>query len=155
MTVVKGKAYWASVQQPNTTFEPEWAIDILVDDNNRAAFEADGVPIKNKDDERGDFVHIRQRVARRDGTQNDAPAVVDAQKQPFTGLIGNGSVVNVMYTPFAWEMNGKSGVSPLLKKVQVVDLVEYKAGEDFDVEDGFTAAQAPSANEELNDEVPF
>lgn len=155
MTVVKGKAYWASVQQPNTTFEPEWAIDILVDDNNRAAFEADGVPIKNKDDERGDFVHIRQRVARRDGTQNEAPSVVDAQKQPFTGLIGNGSVVNVMYTPFAWEMNGKSGVSPLLKKVQVVDLVEYKAGEDFDVEDGFTAAQAPSANEELNDEVPF
>ena len=155
MTVVKGKAYWASVQQPNTTYEPEWAIDILVDDNNRAAFEADGVPIKNKDDERGDFVHIRQRVARRDGTQNEAPSVVDAQKQPFTGLIGNGSVVNVMYTPFAWEMNGKSGVSPLLKKVQVVDLVEYKAGEDFDVEDGFTAAQAPSANEEMNDEVPF
>lgn len=155
MTVVKGKAYWASVQQPNTTYEPEWAIDVLVDDSNRAAFEADGVPIKNKDDERGDFVHIRQRTARRDGTQNEAPSVVDAQKQPFTGLIGNGSVVNVMYTPFAWEMNGKSGVSPLLKKVQVVDLVEYKAGEDFDVEDGFTAPEAPSANEELNDEVPF
>ena len=37
MTVVKGKAYWASVQQPNTTYEPEWAIDILVDDNNRAS----------------------------------------------------------------------------------------------------------------------
>ena len=135
MTVVKGKAYWASVQQPNTTYEPEWGIDIMVDANNRAAFEADGITIKNKDDERGDFVHIRQKVARRDGSQNDAPSVVDAQKTPFTGLIGNGSVVNVMYTPFAWEMNGKSGVSPLLKKVQVVDLVEYKAGEDFDVED--------------------
>lgn len=155
MTVVKGKAYWASVQQPNTTYEPEWAVDICVDDSNRAAFEADGVPIKNKGDERGDFVHIRQRVARRDGTQNDAPAVVDAQKNPFTGLIGNGSIVNVMYAPFAWEMNGKAGVTPLLKKVQVVDLVEYKAGEDFDVEDGFTSAEAPSANEELNDEVPF
>ncbi len=155
MTVVKGKAYWASVQQPNTTYEPEWGIDILVDDDNRAAFEADGVPIKNKDDERGDFVHIRQKVTRRDGSRNDAPTVVDAQKQPFFGLIGNGSVVNVMYTPFAWEMNGKSGVSPLLKKVQVVDLVEYKVVEDFDVEDGFTAAEAPSANEELSDEVPF
>jgi len=155
MTVVKGKAYWASVQQPNTTYEPEWGIDILVDDNNRAAFEADGVTIKNKDDERGDFVHIRQKVARRDGSQNEAPSVVDAQKNPFMGLIGNGSVVNVMYTPFAWEMNGKSGVSPLLKKVQVVDLVEYKAGEDFDVEEGFTAAQAPSANKEMNDEIPF
>jgi len=155
MTVVKGKAYWASVQQPNTTYEPEWGIDILVDDGNRAALEADGLTIKNKGDDRGDFVHIRQKVTRRDGSQNEAPTVVDAQKQPFTGLIGNGSVVNVMYTPFPWEMNGKSGVSPLLKKVQVVDLVEYKAGEDFDVEDGFTASDAPSATAELNDEVPL
>ena len=68
MTVITGKAYWASVQQPNTTFEPEWGIDILVDDNNREAIQADGLTIKNKDDERGDFVHIRQRVKRRDGT---------------------------------------------------------------------------------------
>ena len=60
-----------------------------------------------------------------------------------------------MYTPFPWEMNGKSGVSPLLKKVQVVDLVEYKAGEDFDVEDGFSSSEAPSANSELSDEIPF
>ena len=61
MTVVKGKAYWASVQQPNTTYEPEWAIDILVDDDNRAALEADGLTIKNKGDDRGDFVCLDPR----------------------------------------------------------------------------------------------
>ena len=77
MTVITGKAYWAHVQNPNTSFEPEYSIDICVDDNNRAAIEADGLTIKNKGDERGDFVHIRQRVARRDGTQNDAPIVVE------------------------------------------------------------------------------
>lgn len=154
MTVVTGKAYWASVQQPNTTYEPEWAVDICVDDNNRKQFEADGVPIKNKGDERGDFVHIRQRVARRDGTQNDAPVVMDGQKNPFTDLIGNGSIVNVMYTPFAWEMNGKSGVTPILKKVQVVNHVAYAAAEDFDV---LPTASAPIAEDsaELNDQVPF
>jgi len=154
MTVVTGKAYWASVQQPNTTYEPEWAVDICVDDNNRKQFEADGVTIKNKGDERGDFVHIRQRVARRDGTQNDAPVVVDGQKNPFTDLIGNGSTVNVMYTPFAWEMNGKSGVTAILKKVQVVDHVPYAGAEDFDV---LPNASAPIADDtaELNDQVPF
>lgn len=154
MTVVSGKVYWASIQAPNTTYEPEWGLDLLVDDNNRAAIEADNLTIKNKGDERGDFVHIRQKVSRRDGTQNDAPVVMDGQKNPMTDLVGNGSVCNVMYTPFEWEMNGKSGTSPLLKKVQVVSLVPYagaKAEEDFDV---IGEATAPIA-EELNDEVPF
>ena len=150
MTVITGKAYWAHVQNPNTSFEPEYSIDICVDDNNRAAIEADGLTIKNKGDERGDFVHIRQRVARRDGTQNDAPIVVDAQKNPTDKLVGNGSIVNVLYSPYSWEMNGKAGVTPILKKVQVVDLVSY--GEDLDAVEGYTEA---SSNHVPSDEVPF
>jgi hypothetical protein len=151
MTVITGKVYWASVQQPNTTFEPEWGLDLLVDDNNRSQVMADKLTIKNKGDERGDFVHIRQRVARRDGTRNDAPVVLDGQKNPSDSLIGNGSTCNVMYTPFAWDMNGKSGVTPILKKVQIVDLVSY--GEDFDVIGGATTPSASST--QMNDEVPF
>ena len=151
MTVVTGKAYWAHVQAPNTSFEPEWSLDLIVDDNNRAAIEADGLTIKNKGDERGDFVHIRQRVKRRDGTTNDAPTVVDAQKNATDKLIGNGSTVNVLYAPFAWEMNGKSGTSAILKKVQVVDLVSY--GEDLEVVDGFVDGESPTTLQE--DEVPF
>ena len=46
-------------------------------------------------------------------------------------------------------MNGKSGVSGILKKVQVVELVSY--GEDFDVvKGGYTESEAT-----MNDEVPF
>ena len=150
MTVITGKAYWAHVQNPNTSFEPEYSIDICVDDNNRAAIEADGLTIKNKGDERGDFVHIRQRVARRDGTQNDAPIVVDAQKNPTDKLVGNGSIVNVLYSPYSWEMNGKAGVTPILKKVHVVDLVSY--GEAFDAVEGYTE---PSSKHVPSDEVPF
>lgn len=157
MAVVSGKVFWASVQAPNTTYEPEWGLDLLVDDNNRAQIMADKLTIKNKGDERGDFVHIRQRVSRRDGSKNDAPVVVDAQKNVTDKLVGNGSTCNVMYTPFAWDMNGKSGVTPILKKVQIVDLVSY--GEDFDVvDDGFvsaTAVASDAAPQQLNDEVPF
>ena len=128
-------------------------MDILVDDNNRKAFEADGVDIKNKGDERGDFVHIRQKVSRRDGTQNDAPVVLDGQKKPFKELVGNGSIANVQYTPFEWSMNGKSGVSPILKRVQIVEHVPYAGGnaEDFDV---IGTASAP-IQETVSDEVPF
>jgi len=153
MTIVSGKVYWASVQAPNTTYEPEWGLDMLVDDNNRKAFEADGVDIKNKGDERGDFVHIRQKVSRRDGTQNDAPVVMDGQKKPFKELVGNGSIANVQYTPFEWSMNGKSGVSPILKRVQIVEHVPYAGGnaEDFDV---IGTASAP-IQETVSDEVPF
>ena len=78
--------------------------------------------------------------------------VVDGQKNTFKDLIGNGSIVNVMYTPFAWEMNGKSGVTPILKKVQVVDLVAYAGAEDFDVLD---VASAPIKEELPNDSIPF
>ena len=153
MTIVSGKVYWASIQAPNTTYEPEWGLDMLVDDNNRKAFEADGVDIKNKGDERGDFVHIRQKVSRRDGTQNDAPVVLDGQKKPFKELVGNGSIANVQYTPFEWSMNGKAGVSPILKRVQIVEHVPYAGGnaEDFDV---IGTASAP-IQETVSDEVPF
>lgn len=153
MTVITGKAYWAHVQQPNTTYEPEWSIDICVDDTNREAITRDGLPIKNKGDERGDFVHIRQKVKRRDGTDNDAPVIVDAKKNVTRELIGNGSTVNVMYTPFEWEMNGKSGVSPILKKIQIVDLVSYGAKEDFDTVDGGFETTATEGMP--SDEVPF
>ena len=47
-------------------------------------------------------------------------------------------------------MNGKAGVTPILKKVQVVDLVSY--GEDFDAVEGYTE---PSSNHVPSDEVPF
>jgi len=153
MTIVSGKVYWASIQSPNTTYEPEWGLDMLVDDNNRKTFEADGVDIKNKGDERGDFVHIRQKVTKRNGERNDAPVVLDGQKKPFTELVGNGSIANVQYAPFNWEMNGKSGVTPILKRVQIVNHVPYAGGnaEDFDV---IETASAP-IKETVSDEVPF
>jgi len=150
MTIITGKCYWAKVHAPDTTYEPAWSIDICLDDNNREAIMQDGLAIKNKGDDRGDFIQIKQKVNRRDGTENPAPVVLDAQKNTMTKLIGNGSLVNVQYTPFEWEMNGKKGVSPILKKVQVVNLVPY--GEDFDVVEGGYVEGASSITE---DEVPF
>ena len=63
MGVISGQAYWAHVMVPNTKFNPdgEYSIEICnLDDANLKIAEADGLTIKNKDDERGNFVTLKQ-----------------------------------------------------------------------------------------------
>ena len=146
MSVISGKAYWASVTSPNTTFDADgtWSIDVCnLDEANKAIAEKDGLTIKNKKDDREDFVNIKRHVKRKDGNMNKAPEVLDAQKRTMIDtLIGNGSTVNVLYTTYEWKFKGRSGVSADLKKVQVVELIPYQGDADdaFDVvPDGYSS----------------
>ena len=151
MTLISGKAYWASITAPNTTFEPCWTIDVTLDEENYEKVIADGVPVKNKSDERGNFVTIKRKLDGKHGP-NTAPELVDAQRQPmFNTLIGNGSDVNVLYRPYDWNHEKRSGRSADLQKVQVVNLIVYEPKdsqepEDFEVlESGYTS----------DDDIPF
>ena len=146
MSVINGKAYWASITNPNTTFDADgvWSIDVgNLSKEQKAIAEKDGLTIKNKGDDRGDFVSIKRNVKRKDGNVNKAPDVLDAQKRTMIDtLIGNGSTVNVLYTTYEWQFKGRSGVSADLKKIQVVELVPYQGDADdaFDViPDGYAA----------------
>ena len=56
--MINGKAFWASLQTPNTTFDPCYQIDVALDSANKKLVEAAGLTIKNKGDDRGDFVSI-------------------------------------------------------------------------------------------------
>ncbi len=148
MTVITGKAYWASVAAPNTTFDVDgtWTIDVgNLDKKAIEQVKADGLTLKNKGDDRGDFVTIKRKVKRKDGNSNQAPNVVDAQKRPLINtLIGNGSEVNVLYSTYDWEFKGRKGTSADLKSVQVTDLIPYDTGpkEDFEViKDGYTSKE--------------
>ena len=126
MPTVEGKAYWASVTRPNTTFDPVYQIDLAVDDKTAEDFKGKGVSVKQ--DDRGSIIKFKRKVARADGTKN-----------PIDVLVGNGSKVKVLYKPFDWTFAGKSGTSLDLQAVQVIDLVPY--GEDFDVSDGGFVAE--------------
>jgi hypothetical protein len=143
--IISGTAYWASVVSPNTTFDPHrWEINVCnLSDETRAMVEEDGLPIKNKGDDRGDFVTIKRNLTRKDGGTNDAPKVVDSNNSPMHNtLIGNGSLVNVKYRPYSWSYSNRKGVSADLMAVQVVDLVEYMADGDFEsVEGGYTSGE--------------
>lgn len=137
---ISGKCHYASIIEPNTKFDPVWSIQVEVNDDNRSVIEGAGLPINNKDDDRGDFVTIKRKVLRADGSQRSAPFVKDSQNNPWNGkLIANGSTVNVKATPYEWNYAGKSGVSADLAAVQVVDFIEYtRSDQDFEpVEGGY------------------
>ena len=141
MSIITGKAQWASVIQPNTKYEHVWCIDVCnLDAKAKKILKADGIAhkIKNVGDDRGDFIKITQKVDKRDGTKFDAPKVVDGMKRPFTQLIGNGSEVAVKYKARDWEHGGKSGITADLKAVQVLKHVPYGDGEDFDIVESST-----------------
>ena len=135
---ITGKCHYASIIDPNTKFDPVWSIQVEVDDDNRSVIESAGLNITNKDDDRGDFVTIKRRVMRKDGTQRAAPIVKDSQNNLWNGkLIANGSTVNVKAVPYEWNYAGKSGTSADLAAVQVVDFIEYtNSKDDFAPVDG-------------------
>jgi hypothetical protein len=152
MGVISGQAYWAHVMVPNTKFNPdgEYSIEICnLDDANLKIAEADGLTIKNKDDERGNFVTLKQYAKDRNGTQRAIP-VTDSQLKPFPNekRIGNGSTVNASYFPKPYTQYG-GGVKGYLNKVQVVDLIEFTGG------DALTPVQGGYVANTLDDDIPF
>jgi|TARA_R110000824_G_scaffold360485_1_gene548248 hypothetical protein len=146
---ISGKCHYASITEPNTKFDPVWSIQVEVDDDNRSVIEGSGLPIANKGDDRGDFITIKRKVMRKDGTQRQPPIVKDSQNNLWDGkLVANGSKVNVKAIPFEWTYANKSGVSADLAAVQVVDFIEYaSSGDDFEpVEGGYV---------QQNEAIPF
>ena len=157
---ISGKARWASVIKPNTTYEPCWSIDVILDEGNKAKVEGLGLITKYKEDV-GDYIQIKRKVTTKKGDTRDAPDVVDSKRNVWgNSLIGNGSEVNVKFHTFNWNHNNKSGIGADLDAVQVVKLVEY--GADFDdIDDGYVIGDDGSSKSEWedqqgkNDEVPF
>jgi hypothetical protein len=154
MSVISGTAYWASITIPNTTFDQDgvYTIDVCnLDEENANIASQDGLEVKNKGDERGDFITAKMKVKRKDGGLNTPPKVVDSKLNPIVDvLVGNGSQVNVSYRPFEWSFGNKSGVSAGLNSIQVLDLIEYNptgSSSEFAVEDGYT--------NDIDQDIPF
>ena len=142
-SMITGTAYFASVTDPNTNFEPVWSINVCdLDKESMKTVVADNLIIKPANDKHPtDYVVIKQKVNKHDGSGKfNPPAVMDASKEPWDGRkIGNGSKVRVLYNARAWKYAGNEGVTADLKKVQILDLVPYvdaSGNDEFDVVDG-------------------
>jgi len=134
MAVLEGKAYWASVTTPNTTFEPVYTVDLVVNDDVANDFEARGFKVKDlsiKDENGGETsvgraLTIKRKVNGPNGMVRNAPKLFDKNKQPMDAIVGNGSTVKVQYNE--WETDNKYGKFKGLdfQAMQVLDLVALK-----------------------------
>ena len=135
MAVIEGKAYWASVTTPNTTFEPVYTVDLVVDDEVANDFEARGFRIKDLSitDEQGASTNvgraltIKRKVNGPNGMVRQAPKLFDREKNLMDEVVGNGSTVKVQYNE--WETENKFGTFKGLdfQAMQVLDLVPLKS----------------------------
>ena len=126
--IISGKAYWTKLNRKDE-FSDKYQMDIGgLSDKSKEVLLSHGVKLKNKEDDRGEFVTAK--------TQYTVP-VIDSDKQAINGntLIGNGSGVKVKV---AFNKNHafveKYGTSLYLNKVQVTELVAYGKDE-FDDDD--------------------
>ena len=123
--IVEGTGYWASIKTPNTTFEPVYTINLVVEQEVADDFANKGHTVKQMNE--GPALVIKRKVNGPNGMIRNAPRLIDANKQDINVAVGNGSKVRVQCSEHEWEYAGKSGKSLDLQGVQVVELVEYKA----------------------------
>lgn len=136
MAVIKGQAYWAKILgDPAPGYDPtetEWSIDVTVNEDARATLTDLGLAdkIKNKGDERGDFITFKRKGVKKDGERAKNITVIDKTRElwPQDELIGNGSEVAVKFIADEWEYGKKKGVRAAVLTVMVLDHVPY--GED-------------------------
>ena len=122
MAILQGAAYWAAVTTPNTTFEPVYSVNLVVDQAVADDFASRGFTIKQMDE--GPAVVIKRKVNGPNGMVRQAPRLVDAQKNPLDARIGNGSTVKVQYKDWQSEWKGKTFYGLDFQAMQVIDLIE-------------------------------
>ena len=158
MSTVQGIAMWASLQKPNTTYDPVWTIDVILDDKNAKIVEDLG--IKTKVNDEGDkFVKIKRGTEWPDGSPKDKPEVMDTKKNPITDDVGNGSSVIVQFRPYEWKWKKKSGWNGDLEKVMVTRLIPYVAQGDADeldeLDEETEIVSEVTTDEVVSDDSPF
>jgi hypothetical protein len=135
ITYLTGHAHWAKILgDPVPNFNKdgfEWTMDFSLNDETRAKMVELGLEakIRNKDDDRGDFVQFKQKQFTSKGKRNDPPTVVDARNRPWDPnlKIGNGSLVEVKFDTVDYGKGKPKGV--YLRGVRVLDHVPYVAQE--------------------------
>ena len=151
MTVLRGECYWANIRKPNS-MSGKLQMDVgNLDKDSKKVLKDHDIPLKNKGDERGDYVTLK-------GDVQYPPKVTDSQGNPLPEPVrlGNGSKVKVEFNPYEWEFKGKVGWSAGLRDFMVLDLVEYVSAdkEDLEPEDGYVVG-GTTTDPDLNDESPI
>jgi hypothetical protein len=162
---IRGIAHWAKVlgdPVPNYGGDNrEWTIDLTPNEEGKALLERLGLGkrLKNKGDEREDFIQFRQREKRQDGSLNRRISVVDLEGEPWRQdrLIGNGSTVDLKFEHKDYGEGKHPGLYP--QAIRVLELAEYRRQEfaPLDENDPYNKpkeGQLPDGMEPQGDDFP-
>jgi hypothetical protein len=134
MSVLQGALYWASITNPNTTYEPVYSVNVIVDDATAADFEKRGFRIKQMDE--GSALVVKRKVSGPNGMTRAAPKLFDKSKNEVDVSVGNGTIGKVQYKEWEVVRQGETYRGLDLQAVQILDLVSFnQAGDEFDVEE--------------------
>jgi hypothetical protein len=147
-TLTNVKCKWAALIQPDTRYEHKWKIDVILTKKLSESLKSVGFNVKTDKD--GDLIlRVIKKTRTKSGTPMEAPRCVGLDgSTPFTERIGNGSTVNIKIYAKYIEVSGETHLPAYINAVQVVDLVPYKGGSDFDDLSGDGGAST-------GDDVPF
>ena len=167
MAIITGKAYYTKLDVAENPFgdRKKYSINILLeDDKTLKAMKKEGFNIKNADKYHpSPYMPIYTYEKTPDGRPLHKPRVFDTQKNiidsSISSNIGNGSIVNVSYKKFDYDVGGNKGSRPILKDVQLVELKDRGSPEEFEKQDTGYVAPVPADEEavliEEQEELPF
>ena len=117
-TPIKATIYWANLKQPNK-MSGKYQVDLgNLSSKAVAALEERGVPIRNKNNEAGDYVTAKSNYPIR---------AYNADGDEIHCLIGNGSEAVVAVSHYDWKgQTGQDGRSASCYKLVITDLNEYE-----------------------------
>jgi len=133
--VLEGTVNWAKVQAPDEN--DKFSLEFEPDKEGIKLLKSLGIDIMTEktrtDKETGQetttivpaFVKMKRYAKDPEGNLKKF-RIIDANLEPFTALIGNGSRVKVEFFAKDWTFKAKSGTYAYLVGLQVLDLVPYE-----------------------------
>ena len=122
MAILQGEAYWVSATTPNTTYDPVYSVNLVVDQEVADDFKSRGFTVKQMDE--GPALIIKRKVNGPNGMVRPAPRLVDQYKNPLDARVGNGSVVKVQYKEWQSDWKGQTFYGLDFQAMQVIELIE-------------------------------
>jgi hypothetical protein len=118
---VNCELYWGFFDRTNE-MSGKYQVDICnLSDKAVEALEELGLQVRNKGDEKGNFITVK--------SSNPIKVFFDRDiDEASPDMVGNGSKAKAAISFYDWSFRGKKGRSPSLKKLVVTDLQVYEGG---------------------------
>ena len=123
---IEADIMWAFLDTPNQ-MSGKYQVDLCnLSQGAIKALEDSGVNVRNKEG-KGFFITAKSK--------NYPITAVDKAGAPISAKVGNGSKGVALIKPYAYKVNGKSGVGVGINKLIVTDLIAYEAGDAVSIDD--------------------